>query len=204
MKQFFGLTNTLNRLFIIAIGFGLFSCASFNKPTVVITKPDYPTKKEEVIVVKEEEKKVDDGEIEEIPIKDVKVLPSLVKVEQVLSEAEAYLGTPHRMGGLSRKGIDCSGLVLVSYKKVNLALPRSTRDQVRSGKAVSMDKLQKGDLVFFTYPGGSRITHVGMVHEVKGPKDIVFIHTSSSRGVRKDNLYSSYWKPLFVKARRII
>ena len=202
MKQH--LANWINRILVLCM-FGLvFSCA---KPTVVIRKPNYPIKKDDpVIVNKDEDKKVEEEkEDKELVIEEIESIPpSVIKVDQVISEAELYLGTPHRMGGLSKKGIDCSGLVLMSYKKINVALPRSTGGQVSAGKSVKIKELQKGDLVFFTYPGGRRITHVGMVHEVKGPNDVVFIHTSSSRGVRKDNLYSDYWKPLFVKARRVV
>ena len=188
-------TFWINRIILLLIGFAFFSCA---KPTVVIRKPSNPNPvKEEVIVI-------DDKKEEVVPIIDTDPVPVLAKVDKVIIAAESYMGTPHRMGGLTKKGIDCSGLVQVSYKKIDVSLPRSTRDQVNSGKAIAMAKVQKGDLVFFTYPGGTRITHVGLVHKVNGPKDVVFIHTSSSRGVRKDNLYSNYWKPLFVKARRVL
>ncbi len=124
------------------------------------------------------------------------------KADKIIKTAEQYLGTPHVMGGMSKKGIDCSGLMVVSYKAVNVNLPRVSRDQAKTGKPVKMTSLQKGDLVFFTYPGGNRITHVGLVTEVKSKSEVLFIHTSSSRGVTVDNLYSSYWKKNFMKATR--
>lgn len=202
MNTPFRTTYWLSRMLIIIIGFGLFSCA---KPAVVIRKPTTPVKKETTpVVVKNEEKPIEKEKSED-PVKETPILnTNLAKAEQVLSEADKYMGTPHRMGGLSKSGIDCSGLVVMSYKKVSLPLPRSTRDQINSGKKIKLENIQKGDLVFFTYPGGTRVTHVGMVHEIKGPKDVVFIHTSSSRGVRKDNIYSDYWKPLFLQARRVL
>lgn len=208
MKASFTLPFSINRLFILLISIVLFSCTA-SKPTVVIRKPvnPNPTPIKEEVIVKTDEEKEETNEKKETVLDDTKnidVTPSLAYADRVIGFADSYMGTPHRMGGLSKKGIDCSGLVQISYKHINVNLPRSTRDQVNAGKAVSMGSIQKGDLIFFTYPGGKRVTHVGMVHKVNGPQDVVFIHTSSSRGVRKDNLYSNYWKPLFVKARRVI
>lgn len=200
MKELFNSIRWVNSLTILLFVFGLVACA---KPTVVIRKTPVPVKKEEPVVVKKEPVKEEEPKKEEIPVKE-EPAPTLAKAEIVIAEADTYMGTPHRMGGLSKSGIDCSGLVVQSYKKISVPLPRSTRYQIKSGKAVPMANVQKGDLVFFTYPGGTRVTHVGLVYEVNGPKDVVFIHTSSSKGVRKDNLYSNYWKPLFLEARRVI
>ena len=60
-------------------------------------------------------------------------------IEHLLrSEANRWKGTPHRLGGNSRKGIDCSGFVSKIYKNLfNIRLPRSTKDQVRVGTPVS-------------------------------------------------------------------
>ncbi|GAB4346195.1 MAG: hypothetical protein OHK0038_26390 [Flammeovirgaceae bacterium] len=116
---------------------------------------------------------------------------------KILETAESYLSTPHKMGGLSKKGIDCSGLVVVSYQAVGINLPRTSREQSLIGKPVSIDELQKGDLLFFS------IGHVGIVYEVKGKEDVEFIHTPVT-GVRKDNLFSKYWIKCYKEARRIL
>ncbi|PWJ42936.1 C40 family peptidase [Sediminitomix flava] len=126
------------------------------------------------------------------------------KAAPVLKKAESFLGTKYKYGGNTRSGIDCSGLMCVSFKQGGIALPRVSSDQARQGTAVAMNDLKEGDLLFFTYPGGSKITHVGVVEEVKGPNEVIFIHASSSRGVTRDNLYSSYFKKVFVKARRVL
>ena len=42
----------------------------------------------------------------------------------------------------------------------------------------------------------------GMITEIRGPKEIYFIHASSSKGVREDNLISTYWMGCYATARR--
>lgn len=125
------------------------------------------------------------------------------KADVVISEAKRYMGTPHRLGGMSKSGIDCSGLMIQSFKRVNISLPRSSSEQSRVGNQVSISNLKEGDLVFFS-PSASKISHVGVVSKVNSRNDIRFIHTSTSKGVREDNLFSDYWRRSFVRARRIL
>jgi cell wall-associated NlpC family hydrolase len=58
--------------------------------------------------------------------------------------------TPYVWGGNSLSGgVDCSGLVQQIYKKLGISLPRSTYEQAKAGKTVSLGSLQAGDLVFY-------------------------------------------------------
>lgn len=124
-----------------------------------------------------------------------------VSVDKVIQEAESYLGTPYRYGGINKNGIDCSGLMHNSYRVAGVTLPRSSRDQANEGQAVSRNALEPGDLVFFSSNNTKQIDHVGLVTKVKG-SEVTFIHASTSAGVRFDRLDEGYWKNLFVKARR--
>lgn len=122
-------------------------------------------------------------------------------VALAVREANQYLGVKYRTGGTDKKGMDCSGLTYTSYKAAGINLPRVSRSQATYGTKVTRENVKVGDLVFFTYPGGTRITHVGMIAEINGGKTL-FIHASSSRGVVKDDFNSNYWKKIFVTARR--
>lgn len=112
---------------------------------------------------------------------------------RIIQTAMSYQGTPYRYGGMSSKGMDCSGLICVAYQSINRSLPHSSRILLRSGRKVSRTHLQPGHLVFFSAKNGTTIDHVGMVQEVMQGK-VSFIHATVSGGVRIDRLEDPYWK----------
>lgn len=114
------------------------------------------------------------------------------------AEADRWMGTPYRIGGADRQGIDCSGFTGQIYRRVALIqLPRRTIDQYHSGRAVPMRDLQPGDLVFFVTSGIS-VSHVGVI--VSGDR---FAHASTSQGVMYSRLSEDYWSRHYVGARRL-
>lgn len=125
--------------------------------------------------------------------------PQYDEIEQQLRvAADRWRGTPHRMGGRDRRGVDCSGLVQRMYQDLfDIQLPRTARQQSTSGLRVKRRDLKPGDLVFFNPPG--KLDHVGIY---LGRGD--FVHTSSKKGVTVSRMDSSYWKKHFWTARRIL
>ncbi|USL94647.1 C40 family peptidase [Riemerella anatipestifer] len=125
-------------------------------------------------------------------------------IDEILSQASTYLGTPYRYGGTSRSGIDCSAFVLSVFNEVTgISLPRVAAAQAQEGEIVSKEELQKGDLLFFSQ-GRGRISHVAIVHEITEEGDVKFIHASSSQGVSFSSLNSNYWRARFRFAKRIL
>ena len=86
--------------------------------------------------------------------------------EAIIAEAEKLVGVPYLWGGMSAKGVDCSGLVRISHIMNDILLPRNASQQIKCGDRVELDQLQRGDLVFFGTPATGekpmRVTHVGI------------------------------------------
>lgn len=126
------------------------------------------------------------------------------KIDKVVKTAYSFKGTPYRIGGMDKKGIDCSGLVKVSYQNAGFTVPRTTTELATIGTPIKPSKLTKGDLLFFaTNSKKSRqINHVGIVSKVESDDEIYFIHASLQKGVMENKLSEKYYKEAFIKAIR--
>jgi len=116
----------------------------------------------------------------------------------ILKEFQKWKGTPHKMGGDSKKGIDCSGFAHYMYGELfNIKVPRSTKLFLNEGVQISKSQLRPGDLVIFRPPTYPR--HVGIY-----VGDNKFIHASTSKGVMMSDLKNPYWLKYYLISRRII
>ena len=112
--------------------------------------------------------------------------------------AYTQLGTPYRYGGSSPDGFDCSGLVQYSYGLAGIRVPRTTSQQLRHARPVSMSALQPGDLVFFRL-SKRKPSHVG-IYAGNGR----FIHApSTGKEVSYARLDNPYWRERVVAAGRV-
>ncbi len=108
-----------------------------------------------------------------------------------------WLGTPYRLGGSSKKGIDCSKFSLALYENVfNTTIGYNSRNQYANVTPIGKNDLQPGDLVFFKIRSRN-ITHVGVYLG-----DDKFAHASSSKGVMVSNLNEAYWKRYYYNGGR--
>lgn len=108
-----------------------------------------------------------------------------------------WLGTPYRLGGDSKRGIDCSKFSLAVYENVfNTTIGYNSRNQYANVTPIRKNDLQPGDLVFFKIRS-RQITHVGIYLG-----DDKFAHASSSRGVMVSNLNEAYWKRYYYQGGR--
>lgn len=118
--------------------------------------------------------------------------------QALLAQFRQWRGTPYKLGGNSKAGIDCSAFVqqtLSTYFNVNA--PRTTTEQAQIGEAVDRDNLKVGDLLFFRT--GYTTKHVGFYLG-----DGQFLHASTRVGVTISKLEDSYWRKTFWKVRRVL
>jgi cell wall-associated NlpC family hydrolase len=124
------------------------------------------------------------------------------EIFNLIEAAQGYKGVVYKFGGTDEIGMDCSGLLFRIYSDYNYLIPRSSNQQALFGLPVSMDAIQAGDWIFFKTNGSASINHVGLVTKVIYPNEVFFIHASTSKGVREDNLFSKYWFDAFDKVIR--
>jgi cell wall-associated NlpC family hydrolase len=116
--------------------------------------------------------------------------------EDVVREARKWIGGRYRLGGKSRRRVDCSGLTMQIYKTLGVSLPHWDDKQYRKGTQVSKGQEMPGDLVFFNEHGRS-VSHVG-------------IYASSGRITHASDYYYKVTEPQMkyfegcVGARRVL
>lgn len=88
------------------------------------------------------------------------------KMEEIIATATKLKGVPYLWGGMTPKGVDCSGLVRWSCLMNGILLPRNASQMIHCGDEISLDAMHRGDLVFFGTPAKEgkpqRVTHVGI------------------------------------------
>lgn len=110
-------------------------------------------------------------------------------LERLGAQLRGHLGVRYRLGGTSRRQIDCSGLVQRCVREaLGLVLPRHSTDQLARAVAASRPPGEPGDLLFMfdgvdDRPGiAAAHCHVGVVLRGAGPGARTLIHASSRRG----------------------
>jgi cell wall-associated NlpC family hydrolase len=118
--------------------------------------------------------------------------------QALLAQFREWRGTPYRLGGNSRNGIDCSAFVQQTLDtQFNIKAPRTTAQQANMGDEVPRNALKVGDLLFFRTGYSTR--HVGFY--LGGGQ---FLHASTKVGVTISRLDDLYWRKTFWKVRRVM
>lgn len=175
----------LRLLILFSSSFLLFSCSAPTPHQVSLPQnpPQIIKSSKPIYIVAKQHKKLrsQDGKI----------------VRLLYSQYREWKWTPYRMGGLSKNGIDCSGFVYLTYRSLaDRKLPRTTRQQVKLGRAVALQDLRAGDLLFFKTGWATR--HVGIYIQ-----DGKFLHASTNKGVIISRLSEKYWRKAFWVAKRL-
>jgi cell wall-associated NlpC family hydrolase len=127
-------------------------------------------------------------------------------VDNIISFAKTFLGTPYLSSGASPTGFDCSGFVSYVLGNFGFDIIHSSYGMAEYGKTVKLSEVKPGDLMFFkgSNAGSSRIGHVAMVVEVDQVEGIKFIHASTSKGIAIDRFNGSkYYVPRYITTKRL-
>lgn len=121
---------------------------------------------------------------------------------EIVSYAKQFIGTPYRYGGQSlRDGVDCSGFTQAIMDNFDISLHRNSHNQIKDGKSIKKGDLSPADLIFFDTSGknSGKISHVGLY--IGNNR---FIHATTSKGVKIDNLSQAYYQKCYVKAVSVV
>lgn len=115
--------------------------------------------------------------------------------EKLYRFIDSWIGVPYQVGGMDKKGVDCSGFTSLLEKEIfNKDLPRTARSMAEKVKRKYEQDLEEGDLVFFDFDG-QKFSHVGVyLHNNK------FVHASTSKGVIISDLKDSWYYKYFTRA----
>ncbi len=140
---------------------------------------------------------VEEGGVIAVPIED-NIIPKTSK-DEFIQTIKKFEGTIFIMGGISRWGVDSSGLAYICSKINGVDIPRDMVKMSKTGTEVESENIQPGDLIFFSTDSLKKdIYDVGVYIG-----DNKFVHSSASRGVLNETLEDSYFKDRILTVRRI-
>ncbi len=120
-----------------------------------------------------------------------------VKNKKMFEFIDDWYGTPYRLGGTTKKGVDCSAFSQFLFAAVyGFSIPRTAREQYNLTDRISRTQLKEGDLIFFNTRGG--VSHVGIYLQ-----NNKFVHASTSGGVMISDIFEEYWARKFVGVGRL-
>jgi len=140
-------------------------------------------------------KAISSGSIKERYASLLNVKEKEIENEKLYRFIDSWIGVPYRIGGMDKKGVDCSGFTFLLEKEVfDKDLPRTARTMADKVKRKYEQDLEEGDLVFFDFDG-QKFSHVGVyLHNNK------FVHASTSKGVIISDLKDTWYYKYFTRA----
>ena len=160
-----------------------------------------PVTKKEAQGTRERSYRKDDAEnLSQIQVKYAVLLNTPaeeVRNTKMFEFIDDWYGTPYRLGGTTKKGVDCSAFSQFLFAAVyGFNIPRTAREQYNLTTRISRTELKEGDLIFFNTRGG--ISHVGIYLQ-----NNKFVHASTSGGVMISDVFDEYWARKFVGVGRL-
>ena len=116
------------------------------------------------------------------------------KTDKLISLAKSKLGDSYEPAKAGSDHFDCSGFVYYVFKTNDISIPRSSREQAKSGKKLTREELKRGDILFFDTAHRNHVNHSGIYLG-----DRKFIHSSSGKayGVTISNLDKGFYLDKF-------
>jgi cell wall-associated NlpC family hydrolase len=113
------------------------------------------------------------------------------QIQHGLRVAIDQIGDPYVYGADGPGAFDCSGLVMFSYKRAGVYLPRSSSAQAHYVRHIPKSHLHRGDLMFF-YDGGG-VYHVGIFLRRDHGRPILLHAPYPGRRVHREHVWTHRW-----------
>ena len=121
------------------------------------------------------------------------------KAEQVVQLAKSLVGKDYQSGANGPSKFDAPGLAAYIYGKVGIHVSDSVSALYKAGKAVDKNKLQPGDLLFFTLSSSKTPSYLGIYI---GGNKFIYANQGSDEVITKS--LSTYYKGKLVGVRRLL
>lgn len=143
--------------------------------------------------------------VDSVVVDSLQAMKNGKRIDDMISYAKKFLGTPYKYAGMSPSGFDCSGFIGYVMGGFGFSIPRTSYSIAEVGKTIKLSEVQKGDLLFFkgSNINSTKVGHVAMVVEVN-QGEIKMIHSSNSNGVAIEKFSGNrYYVPRFIRAKRM-
>ncbi|MGZ0052808.1 C40 family peptidase [Brevibacillus gelatini] len=87
---------------------------------------------------------------------------NLVKSEKIVQIATSLIGKDYKYGAVGPNSFGSAGFATYVYKQAGLTIDNTIAKLYKAGKSVSKDKIQAGDLLFFSSNGKGAPTFMGI------------------------------------------
>lgn len=114
------------------------------------------------------------------------------RIHHAVTVAVHQKGDPYVWGYAGPDRFDCSGLVMYSFQRAGLAMPRTTSAQYAAMRHISQSQMRRGDLMYFHDSSGN-IYHAAMFLGRNHGQTWLLHASRTGTPVKRDPLWTSSW-----------